>query len=159
MISGISGNEFSNDWINQVFSQVDSDANGQIDQSEFQEAFSKILTEKMSGKNRPPAAIDEDKLFAKIDQDSDGSISKEEFSSFIETQKKMPPPPMPYGFNLLDLLMSANAGDLFSEMDTDGDGTISQKEFVQYLEQQKGILGANQPPFSAGINPEAITDS
>jgi Ca2+-binding EF-hand superfamily protein len=152
MVGGISGSEFSKMWINNVFNELDSNADGQVSKSEFQEAFSKILTEKMFAKGGVLPDIDKDELFSKIDKDADGKISKEEFCQFIEDRKKAPPPSMPYGFNLLDLLISFDSSDLFSEIDKDGDGVISQDEFVKYIEKQKEAFQANMQSMYADIN-------
>ena len=140
MVGGIGGSGFSKMWINNIFSEADSNEDGQVSKSEFQDAFSKILTEKMFAKGGILPDIDKDELFSKIDKDADGKISKEEFSQFIEDRKKTPPPSMPHGFNLLDLFMSGDSGDLFSEIDTNGDGEISQDEFVKYIEKQKEAM-------------------
>lgn len=142
MVTGISGNggaDYSAKWLNNVFSEVDSNSDGAISQDEFQEAFSKVLEKKIFGPKGAPADIDIDRLFAKIDQDGDGSISKDEFADFIEERKKMPPPP--FGFNLLDLFLSGDASDVFSEIDADGDGVISQAEFVSYIEIKQSASG------------------
>ena len=152
MISGISGGEFSKNIISKVFSDVDSNSDGQISKNEFQEAFSNILTQKMQGNKVSSSTISADDLFSKIDKDGDGNISKQELEQFIEKQKKIPPPPMPYGFNLLDLLMSADAEDIFSEIDANGDGVISQDEFVKYIEKQQAAMSAGLNTSMSGDN-------
>jgi Ca2+-binding EF-hand superfamily protein len=157
MVMKIGGEDFSQKWINGIFSKVDTNADGEINKSEFMDAFSKILAEKMSGKNDAASKIDIDELFSRIDKDQDGIISKEDFTRFIEGQKKMPPPPMPFGFNLLDLFMSSDASDIFSEIDTDGDGVISQDEFVKYIEKQKEAFQTNMQAMFAGTSADNDT--
>lgn len=159
MVTGISGSEFSKNWVNNIFNEVDANADGQISKGEFQDAFSKILAKKMSGKEGVGPEIDADDLFSKIDKSGDGTISKEEFTAFIDERKQTPPPPMPYGLNLLDLLMSADASDIFSEIDTDGDGKVSQAEFTDYIEKQKGAMQSEMQATSAENIADASTET
>ncbi|MBI5699450.1 EF-hand domain-containing protein [Candidatus Saganbacteria bacterium] len=147
----ISGEALSRKWINGIFSKVDTNADGEINKSEFLDALSKIMAEKTTGKNDATSKIDVDKLFSEIDQDGDGIISKDEFTQFDEEKKKVPPP-MPFGFNLLDLLLSSSDSDKFSEIDTNGDGVISQDEFVKYIEKQKEALQTNLQTMFVGAS-------
>jgi len=152
MVTEISGN-FSSKWIDDVFSKVGSGDKG-MNKDQFIKAFSEILTEKISEKGDAGSEIDLDKLFSKIDEDQDGSISKKELAKFIEMQKRMPPPPMPFGLNVLDLFMSGDASDIFKEIDADGDGVISKDEFIKYIEKQKEAFQANMQAMFA--NPQSI---
>jgi len=113
-------------WLTKIFSKADVDGNGEISQSEFKDTFSKLLAEKMAGKNEN---FDISKLFSMIDTDQDGSISKDELADFIEKSKKAPPPMM----NPLESLLKNP--DLFNEIDANGDGVISQQELINFIEK------------------------
>lgn len=115
-------------WLTKIFSKADADGNGEISQTEFKDTFSKLLAEKMGGKNDN---FDISKLFSMIDTDQDGNISKDELADFIEKSKKAPPPP-PIMNPLESLLKNP---DLFNEIDANGDGVISQQELINYIEK------------------------
>jgi hypothetical protein len=104
----IGDGDYSQKWINSIFSKTDSNSDGAISKTEFKDIIAKALS-RTDGASSDP---DLEMLFSKIDKDQDGSISKEEFSAFIEHQKYPPPPPLPYGFNPADGSLSERNGDI-----------------------------------------------
>jgi Ca2+-binding EF-hand superfamily protein len=150
MVNEIGNNNLSQVWLNSLFSKVDSNGDGKISESEFKD-FSEIMANKLLGGNGSSSDFDLSKLFSKIDTDQDGSISKDEFNQFIKDQKKMPPPAMSSGLNLLGLT-SDNANDMVSKIDTDGDGVISKDEFVKYIKKQEEAFQTNMQTMFAGAS-------
>jgi len=83
------------------FSQIDTDGDGSVNASEFEEMFNQM------SENMPELPTDAEvtaptaeELFSEFDADSDGSISLDEFTSAEESmrsERRGPPPPPPGG--------------------------------------------------------------
>lgn len=146
-----------------LFSKLDTNGQGYIEQSDLQNAFSQIGSAGESG-----SAGD---LFAKLDSDSDGKVTKDEFSTALKAAAEqldnqfasmrmqgggsMPPPPPPPGNDAgftkdelssqLDEIGSSDSqrssliSDIvqnFDKADTDGDGKVSFSEAMAYDQSQ-----------------------
>ena len=154
-----------------LFSQLDSDSQGYIEQSDLQAAFSQIgASDESSGSSD---------LFKQLDSDGDGKVTKDEFTSALETISQqldsqfdqmrmggmqgagqMPPPPPPAddaGFTKGELqsqLTEIGSSDSrrsslisdivnnFDAADSDGDGKVSFQEAMGY-DKSKGTASAD----------------
>lgn len=161
-----------------LFSKLDANGQGYIEQSDLQNAFSQIGSAGESG-----SASD---LFAKLDSNSDGKVTKDEFSSALKAaaeeldsqfasmrmQEGMsgsrPPPPPPgngAGFTKDELSSQLNEigssdserssliSDIvqnFDKADTDGDGKVSFKEAMAYDQSQSSATGSTNRETVAG---------
>lgn len=162
-----------------LFSKLDTNGQGYIEQSDLQNAFSQIGSTGESG-----SASD---LFAKLDSNSDGKVTKDEFSSALKAAAEeldsqfasmrmqegmsgsMPPPPPPPGNDAgftkdelssqLDEIGSSDSqrasliSDIvqnFDEADTDGDGKVSFKEAMAYDQGQSSATGSTSSQTVAG---------
>jgi Ca2+-binding EF-hand superfamily protein len=115
----------------EMFSTLDTDSSGLVDESEFTS-----LIEELTNAGSEDIAS----AFANIDSDSDGSITQSELASAIESS--MPPPPMMGGMpppmqSTSEEDDSTSEDDIFAQFDTNGDGTVSQEELLAGLESMK----------------------
>ena len=146
----------------ELFSRIDTDSQGYIEESDLQAAFSKI-----GSSSETSSAAD---LFSQLDSDGDGKVTKEEFSTVLQSVSNqldsqfeqmrmsgamqgmggMPPPPPPQndeGFTKDELesqlseigtsdskrsSLISNIVENFDAADTDGDGKVSFKEAMAY---------------------------
>lgn len=148
-----------------LFSKVDSDGDGAVNQTELQ-----ALLEKMSGGTASKTGVSSDELFSQLDADGDGSLSEAEFDAGRPSGEAgggavggMPPPPPggpggPGGasasssttYDPLDTNedgvvsaaeQAAGAAQtdaitaLFKTIDTDGDGSVSSEEARSFIDQ------------------------
>ncbi len=148
-----------------MFSGVDLDESGDLDQSEFETMLDQIS--EMTG-----APLDAEELFSSYDTDQDGVPSEEETLSLMEEGPALPPPASggpadladidnaadqdsdgsistAEAESLVDMINHASGQDLTAEelvsaFDEDGDGTLSQDETLAALEE-------NRPEMMAGI--------
>ena len=117
--------------VDDIFSKLDTDGDGVIGKSEFEDALSEIRGQPPQGP--PPQAMmgqSPEDIFNTIDEDGDGSITKDELSSFM-TQ------------NILDV------DKIFEEVDTDNDGTISRAESDAHMEKMSAQRPDPPAPESA----------
>ncbi len=160
-------NLFSQQKVDSIFSQVDSNADGEISKDEFGDAieeFSKILAKQVQSTSSTSSINEKiEELFSKMDTDKDGKVTKDELSAYIESQKKAPPP-MPTEFNAMGLLTSSSEDEVFSEIDTNGDGIISLEELEAYLQRNQsqvdsGNVESNSTQSSTLLNITLQTDT
>lgn len=124
------GEESSND----LFSLLDSNGDGMIDQTELQ-AFG------------DQTGIDTNTIFSAIDTDGDDLISQSEFDTFLNSiREQIQEGFSPDGFQNAPKLPDIDT--IFSGIDTDGDGLISQSEFVASLESMQEQVQENFSPDS-----------
>lgn len=115
-----------------LFSSLDSDSSGGVDESEF----TTLLEELTSA-----SSDDISSAFSNIDSDSDGSISQSEFQDAM--QASMPPPPMmgggmpPASGSSSESEDESSEDDIFAQFDTNGDGEVSQAELMAGLQAMK----------------------
>ncbi|MBW7900994.1 MAG: EF-hand domain-containing protein [Rhodocyclaceae bacterium] len=155
-----------------LFSALDTDSQGYIEQADLETAFGKIGTD----------ANGAAELFAQLDGDGDGKVTQDEFSSAMQAaadeldaqfgamrmQGGMPPPPPPAddaGFTQEELASQlseigdsdSQRADLISNIlanfeaaDADGDGKVSFQEALAYDEenraQSSGAASATAEP-------------
>ena len=93
-----------------MFSGIDLDQSGGIDQSEFETMLSKIA-------ESSDETFDAEELFASYDSDEDGILSEEEVNSFLEDNDLLPKPPG-----------KPDLSDIYADADSDGNGTIDSDE-------------------------------
>ncbi len=93
-----------------MFSGIDLDQSGGIDQSEFETMLSKIA-------ESSDETFDAEELFASYDSDEDGILSEEEVNSFLEDNDLIPKAPG-----------KPDLSDIYAETDSDGNGTIDSDE-------------------------------
>jgi len=65
-----------------LFARMDSENQGYIDKSQFEDSFSNTSTGKTSGNT--PQTIDFSQIFATLDTDSDGKVTESEFSAGLQ---------------------------------------------------------------------------
>lgn len=111
-----------------LFSKVDSDGDGAVNQTELQ-----ALLEKMPGGTASKTGVSSDELFSQLDADGDGSLSEAEFDAGRPSGEAgggavggMPPPPPggpggPGG-------ASASSSTTYDPLDTNEDGVVSAAE-------------------------------
>ncbi|MEX3773281.1 XopAW family type III secretion system calcium-binding effector [Pseudomonas sp. MYb118] len=110
-ISNTRSQQFQKD----LFSKLDSNSDGTVDQDELQSALSQ--------KSDDGLLVSLSKNFADLDSDESGSLSSEEMAAMA------PPPPPPR-----DQAADTELADaLISALDTDGDGAISSDELSSGL--------------------------
>jgi Ca2+-binding EF-hand superfamily protein len=114
-----------------LFSKVDADGNGSIDESELA-----TLMQKMSGSgdaqasDAPNSTDDSTKLFAKLDTDGDGALTQAEFDAGRPGAEGGPqaaggmPPPPPGGAG------GASNAETYDALDTNEDGIVSAAELA-----------------------------
>jgi Ca2+-binding EF-hand superfamily protein len=114
--------------VDDIFSKVDTNQDGVIDDSEDQTAFQQMQANGPGGP--PPGGPPPDAskmaadIFKSTDTDSDGKITKAELTKSL-TQS---------GQSSSD---SSKVDELFKAADTDGDGTITQAELAAYMEKMQ----------------------
>lgn len=129
----------SEDALSKAYSELDSDGDGALTESEVaqglarfaQESASALLGAQEEGPP-PPSGGNGGGFFAQADADGSGSVSLEEFTSAGPQS-----------------VSSDDAETLFSEIDSDGDGEITSSEdetFRASLEGKGGPGGAGGPP-------------
>ncbi len=151
-----------------MFSGVDIDQSGGLDQSEFETMLSQIS-------ENSDDSVDAEQLFASYDSDADGILSETEVTSFLDANKPAPPPPP--GPDLTDIYADADedgngtidseetqtlvdminnatgqelsTDDLLTAYDEDGDGVLNQDETITALED-------NQPDMAAALTSTEI---
>jgi Ca2+-binding EF-hand superfamily protein len=148
-ISGVSGQ--SNAWTNaatqrsqmqaKMFSKVDADSSGGVDQTELQTLFTDIS--KKTG-----TSLDASKLFTSMDTDANGSLSSQELASGM--QSVMPPP------STMDFAQSRNTtaatDDLFSKVDANSDGSVDETEMTAFTDKMKTETGRDSPTSFAQLD-------
>lgn len=118
----------------QMFSKIDGNGDGAIDEAELSE----ILQEASSGQAGGVEA-----LFTALDTDGGSGVTQDEFTTAMESVLQqlhsqvggghMPPPPPP------------DAEDMFAETDADGDGAISATELSGALEARTAQTSRASP--------------
>jgi Ca2+-binding EF-hand superfamily protein len=87
-----------------LFSQIDANADGLIDQAENDAALKKLH-------EQDPGKVDTSAMFKDADKDGDGKVSFDEFKALLPDNKS-----------------EADAQSLFKQFDTNGDGYVNQTE-------------------------------
>ena len=114
--------------IDNLFKQIDTNADGYIDQSESKAALKKTHRHKHHGMPNPAD------MFKEADKDGDGKVSIDEFKAM------MPPDGS-----------ASDAESLFKRFDANNDGYIDQSEneaAVKEMAQKHGLTGSQQDSFS-----------
>lgn len=115
--------------VDEIFSKIDTNQDGSIDDSEDQAASEAMQKNRPSG---PPPDASEmaSKLFKAADADEDGSITQSELTSALSDDSG-----------------SLNVEDLFKQTDTDEDGAISKSELEASLKKMmEQMMAKNEPP-------------
>ena len=152
-ISGVSGT--SNAWANaatqrsqmqaKMFSKVDADSSGGVDQAELQTLFTDIS--KKTG-----TSLDAAKLFTTMDTDANGSLSSEELGSGMHSV--MPPPPSTMEFAQGRNATSAT-DDLFGKVDANSDGSVDEAEMTAFTDKMKTETGLDSPSSFAELDSDS----
>lgn len=115
--------------VEEFFSQVDTNQDGAIDETEDQAAFEQIR-QKGPGPGGPPdAAKMAAEFFKKADASGDGKITKDELTEALGENDQ-----------------GLNVDDLFKAADADEDGTITESELEDSLKQILEELQTQSPP-------------
>jgi Ca2+-binding EF-hand superfamily protein len=116
-----------------LFSKLDVDGSGGIDQSELKD-FLSFAASSTQGSSQ----VDSAQAFSALDSDGDGSVTSTELadgarslfdalrSQLATSDSARPPPPPAPG-------SEQDANDLFATMDANGDGAIDQDELGTFL--------------------------
>lgn len=123
----------------ELFSQIDSNGDGNLSQDELGEGMKSIMPP-------PPSTIDfaqsrsgsGDDLFGKLDTDGSGAVSQEELQALLDKVAS------DHG---TDSTSASSGSDMFAKLDTDGNGSLSQAEFKAGRPQDgQGPQGAGGMP-------------
>lgn len=122
-------------------SSLDTDGNGSISESEFEQAFSGTTPTGTTSAPDAAATDQADSLFKKIDSNGDGQISSSEWNSFEQKLQG-------HGHHHHHQAESSDSADsssdstqslqnlvaqLYKAADTDGNGQLSQSELTSFL--------------------------
>ena len=110
------GFEPEDDEIQKMISDIDGDASGTIDYTEFLE----MMTKKIGAKDVEGECV---KAFGLFDTDGSGSITFEELKRVAS--------------ELGEAMTEDELQEMLDEADTTGDGTISNEEFMNVMKAQK----------------------
>ena len=136
-VSGVNG--LSNAWANastqrtqmqaKLFTRVDADSSGGVDQTELQSLFNNIGT-------KTGTTLAADKLFSTMDSNSDGSLSGDELA--VGMKDVAPPPP-----STMDFAQTRNSrtDDMFSKVDANSDGSVDEAEMTAFTDKIKSVTG------------------
>ncbi len=106
----------------EMFSKVDKDGSGGLDQTEFGTLADKIS--EATGED-----LDTEALIAAYDQDGDGELSESETQSVMEDHRPEGPPPPPPGGMMGGMKgMGGDISQFFSDADEDENGSIDETE-------------------------------
>ena len=117
--------------VDDIFSQVDSNEDGYIDESENDAFLEKMESQRPDGPppGPPPGGADPSKmaeeLFKKADTDGDGQITKDELAAALPQDGNGP-----------------SVDDIFTDADTNGDGVISQSELEASMKKAQENMPA-----------------
>lgn len=123
----------------ELFSQIDSNSDGNLSQDELGEGMKSIMPP-------PPSTMDfaqsrsgsGDDLFGKLDTDGSGAVSQEELQALLDKVAS------DHG---TDSASASSGSDMFAKLDTDGNGSLSQAEFKAGRPQDgQGPQGAGGMP-------------
>lgn len=122
------------DFISQMFSKMDENEDGTIDEDELAQMVA------MGPENGPST----EELLSQLDTDGDGAISETEFSEGAPANQQVmgPPPPPPPAQDTSETETETETETIFSQLDTDGDGTISESEFDTAMNSIDTILSS-----------------
>lgn len=119
------------DFISQMFSKIDENEDGTIDEDELAQMVA------MGPEDGPST----EELLSQLDTDGDGAISETEFSEGAQANQQVmgppPPPPPPQ-----EASETSETETIFSQLDTDGDGTISESEFDTAMSSIESVLSS-----------------
>ena len=106
----------------EMFSKIDEDDSGGLDQTEFSALAEKVS--EMTGED-----ADAEELFAAYDEDGDGQLSEEETQAFMDDNRPDGPPPggMMGGMGGMQG-PPPDMSQMFSDADEDEDGSIDETE-------------------------------
>ncbi len=109
-----------------VFTKVDADNSGDLDQIEFQALAAKIS--EMTGQE-----VDTEEIFTAYDENEDGALDETETQAAMEAcRPEGPPPPPPggmmKGMNDMPGAAPPDPSRLFSDADEDEDGALDEAE-------------------------------
>ena len=130
----------STDPLQQFFSAIDTDGNGQMSQAEFENFLTK------NGGTKAEA----DKIFAALDTNDTGSLSEAQVASAV--QEGQPPQGRVGGHHHHGHHGggAAKAVDqLFSQIDSDDDGSISETDLESFVTANGGTTAEADSDFSA----------
>lgn len=156
-ISGVSSSSASNAWANAItqrnqmqakmFSKVDTDSSGSVDQTELSTMLSDISA-------KTGTTLDSEKLFNAMDSNSDGSLSSDELASGM--QSAMPPPStMDFAQNRSSNSSTDGSDDLFSKVDTNSDGSVDESEMTAFTDKMKTETGRDSPISFATLDADS----
>ncbi len=114
----------------EMFSSVDEDSSGSLNQTEFAS-----LLEKISGATG--ANLNADEIFSNYDEDGDGALSEDETMAALEANRPEGPPPPPPAEETTGSLEE----ELFSNADSDGSGTIDDSEAESLVDMINSATG------------------
>jgi len=140
-ISGVSSqsNAFANAQRSQMqekmFSKVDANGSGGVDQAELQSLFTDII-------QKTGQTLNANDAFTTMDSNADGSLSSDELATGMKSV--MPPPTSTLEFAQNH---GSNTGqdDLFSKVDANSDGSVDETEMTAFTDKMKTETGRNSP--------------
>lgn len=112
--------------VDDIFSKIDTNQDGAIDETENKVGFEKMQQQQGPGGPPDPSKMAAE-LFKKADADGDGKISKDELTQALPKDGKGP-----------------SVDDIFKSADSDEDGTISSTELEDSFKKMAEQTQANQ---------------
>lgn len=142
-ISGVSG--MSNAWayVNtqrssmqaRLFSQVDTDSSGSVNQAELGSLLSDLS--ELTG-----TTLDAEELFTSMDTDSDGSLSSDELAAGVEGLLQASSSTVDFASQRNEL---SGADHLFSKVDKNADGAVDEAEMTAFTNKMRSETGLESP--------------
>ncbi|MFZ3128785.1 MAG: EF-hand domain-containing protein [Rhodoferax sp.] len=131
-----------------MFTKVDADSSGSVDQTELQT----MLADMTQKTGSTVSSTDSEKLFSQMDSNADGKLSSDELAQGMQSILPPPPSTMDFAQSRASESSQDSAGDdLFSKVDTDGDGSVSQAE-MQTLMDKMSKNGSSSASSTSGTS-------